>query len=559
MKSTLGSACLGCVAAVFVGVAVLPLQAETHGWAGDGTGYFSGAKPPMNFSETGRTVKDKAGKTTRVVSGTKGIAWKKDGLFFGKSQPVVAGNLVLTQIDPYVLVAFDKATGEEKWRADNSQETYLSGEQKELWVSLQAENRAATEALSSFIDKMKTLQRAIKAGPDAATVKGDTWKADFEGKRMPDGKERQMPSDAALAATWTELVAEKKAHKIIPQRGGNWAIDVEKTSFRPAMAYMFCDLVAEGNWRTEVGTTFATPCIEGDRIYVACGNNVVACYDTTGRKVWGVWDHKSREGAKTASIRRELEFCASPIIVGDLLVVAQDHERIRAYSKATGAKVWESKHAKRTRWMAGTPVAASIGGRALVISPSGHVYDAKDGKILSSDLPSVEGTVTPVVAGDMVCVRGETVGGKKGAVLGCYRLAATADGVTVTEVWRARIPGLGHRSPVVHNGFLYHIKGADKKAKTPPALLVYKVDDGTLAGDMPIEVKMGREPVLSLTDNALVISWMGGGFAFCSLEEKPKLLGQGQLYASNNYAPPCFAGDKIFYRGMDELYCIGSR
>jgi hypothetical protein len=182
-----------------------------------------------------------------------------------------------------------------------------------------------------------------------------------------------------------------------------------------------------------------------------------------GKIKWLVWETRADKGGSTEHRCLHTRFAASPILVGDKLVVHQNGH-MRAYDKATGKRVWsvwdpyvkdvkargKGKGPARPTPEAVTPAWARLklpdGGAMDVIVDGGHlVYRADDGAIVCTNLPMMHKAGTPIMAGDRYLWATGVDGRLPDEQAGIVRLRAESrDRVVAEEVWVLRpkeVPG----------------------------------------------------------------------------------------------------------------------
>ncbi len=112
-----------------------------------------------------------------------------------------------------------------------------------------------------------------------------------------------------------------------------------------------------------VGFTTPTPCSDGSRVWVWCGNGVAACYDLEGRRIW----IRRVEGGK-------LTYSSSPALIGGKFVVHMG--RMIALEADTGKTLWVQSEIRRN---VGALLPARIAGVGVVIRQQGGVVRTIDG------------------------------------------------------------------------------------------------------------------------------------------------------------------------------------
>jgi len=240
------------------------------------------------------------------------------------------------------------------------------------------------------------------------------------------------------------------------------------------------------------GMAVPTPATNGKQVFALFGTGDLVCMDFDGKPVW------IRSLAEEyGPFRNRWGMGASPILIGDLLVVLVDHwgqSYLLGIDATTGANRWKTPRDASVNWSSPCPV--TVNGRMqLVVTGTYKVkgYDAATGKELwTTDGMRDECIPTPVSDGRLVYA----VSGRKGQTLairldglqgelsaknfawhstrgapyvpsglyheGLYYLvddegfATCLDGATGKEVWRERLGGRFHASPVAGDGKLYY-------------------------------------------------------------------------------------------------------
>jgi len=155
----------------------------------------------------------------------------------------------------------------------------------------------------------------------------------------------------------------------------------------------------------------ATPAWDGTRLLVFFGSHGVICYDSDGRLLW---DHAM------GPFRDEYGAGSSPVLVGDLVVLCQDHDTdsfLIALDRATGAVRWKIPRPDAVRSYS-TPAVWSRGGRMeLVVAGALELagYDPADGRKLWSAHGLARIVIpTPAPYGEVVYMASWAPGGDSG-------------------------------------------------------------------------------------------------------------------------------------------------
>jgi outer membrane protein assembly factor BamB len=207
-----------------------------------------------------------------------------------------------------------------------------------------------------------------------------------------------------------------------------------------------------------------TPATDGQAAYAFFESGDVAAVSLDGKELW-----RRSLSADYGKFQNEFGLAASPVLVGDALVVLIDHQGpsyLIALDKSDGKTLWKTDRTPRTSWS--SPAVVPLGGRPqIVCSSAGSVdgYDPATGKLLWS-LDEVAGNTaaTPLSFADGRFLVGASPGREGGARAEGARqsnlalaIEATGDGFVPRVLWRSdeAMPSFG--SPVVHAGQAYWV------------------------------------------------------------------------------------------------------
>jgi len=289
------------------------------------------------------------------------------------------------------------------------------------------------------------------------------------------------------------------------------------------------------------GMAVPTPAADGNRVFALFGTGDLVCLDFDGKPVW-----LRSLAQEYGPFRNRWGMGASPILVGDLLVVLVDHwgqSYLLGVDARTGANRWKTNRDASVNWS--SPVAVKVKDRTqIAVSGTYQVkgYDAADG----TELWKVDGMMmqcipSPVAAGDMVYA----VSGRKGNTL-AIRLDGARGQIDKNVVWRYR-----RGAPFVPSGLVY-------------AGHYYMVDDegfGTcLDATTGVEVwreRMGGKYQASLVaaDGKVYFTNLDGVVSVIKAGAKFEVLAKNAL-GESVVASPAISNGQIFLRGEKHLYCI---
>jgi outer membrane protein assembly factor BamB len=297
------------------------------------------------------------------------------------------------------------------------------------------------------------------------------------------------------------------------------------------------DLYAPG------GMAVPTPTSDGKHLFALFGTGDLACLDFTGKPRW------IRSLAEEyGPFRNRWGMGASPILVGDLLVVQVDHwgpSYLLGIDSRSGANRWKVERDATVNWS--SPFAARVKDETHIVVVGTYRakgYRPKDGK----ELWTVSGLgfqciPTPVPAGGLVL-----------AASGEGTLAIRLDGARgdLTKshvVWASRRGAPFVPSPVSFGGYCYLVddKGFATCLEAATGKQVWKE-------------RLGKSFQASLVagDGKVYYPNLDGGITVMKAGPRPIVLARNEL-GEMIVASPAIANGRIFIRGEKHLFCIGRR
>ncbi len=291
-------------------------------------------------------------------------------------------------------------------------------------------------------------------------------------------------------------------------------------------------------------TGFAAPttATDGRHVYAIFVTGDVGCFDFNGRKVW-----EKSLGIPDSSYG----YASSLAVYRNLLLIQYDQGGIEdglsaliALDGFSGQIAWQTKRPVGNSWT--SPIVARIGEQAQVITcadPWVIAYEPAKGaelwraKCLKGDIAP-----SPIYSNGLVF-----------AVEPYSKLVAIRTGgggdVTQTHIaWSNEDGGPDICSPISNGEFIFLLA-------TEGLLSCHKVSDGTKVWEHDFQEYFRASPSL-VGDKLYLLSEKGRMFI---IEAGPayKELTKCELGEDCN-ASPAFADGRIFIRGMQNLYCIGS-
>lgn len=293
-----------------------------------------------------------------------------------------------------------------------------------------------------------------------------------------------------------------------------------------------------------------TPCTDGRRVFVVFGSAVVAALDMEGKLVW----------------RRELEkynfdvaLGSSPILHGDTVILDCDQtsktSSIIAFDKGTGDIKWEAKR-PQVGFAHSTPAVITVAGRKqMLVSASGAIQgvDPENGQILWWCAAQGDAS-SPAFAGGRVF----SDSGRGGKAV-CVDPTGTGD-VTRTHLkWTfPQIPeGLSSAIGVSEAGGGAAAKTFFFRTHNPETLKCLDADTGELVFNERLPGVSTWASPFATPDGRIYFASAGKSYV---LKAGPKLdvLATNDL-GEENRASAAVSGGKIFLRGNQHLYCIGTK
>lgn len=288
-----------------------------------------------------------------------------------------------------------------------------------------------------------------------------------------------------------------------------------------------------------------SPTTDGKFLYASFGSHGVYCYDLDGKLIWekDLGDMETRNGFGEG---------ASPTIYGDTLLVPWDHEKdshLFALDAKTGEVKWEIDRDEPTTWV--TPLVIEAAGKTQVIlngTNRSRSYDINTGEVIWECGGQVTNPISTAIQyeGLVYCMTGH-----RGSAVVAIPLDATGD-ITDTDkiAWKTNQGAPYVPSPLLYGDKLYFTKGTNGvlsclEAKTGEPLINQKRLEGVeniyaspVGADGKIYIT-GRDGTTVVIPNT----------------------GELDILATNTVgepvdASPAIAGNQIFIRGDQHLFCI---
>ncbi len=407
----------------------------------------------------------------------------------------------------------------------------------------------------------------VKAGAaDASSYNIDDIANNWASFRGPNGA--GISTHANVPTRWSGKTGEGILWKTeIPLPGNNspviWGDHVFLSGADPNSQHVYCFDASTGGllWKGDVlglpkgsneepleimeDTGFAAPTVatDGRRVYAIFATGDVGCFDFKGKKIW-----EKNLGMPDSSYG----YASSLAMYHDMVLIQYDQggvedekSKLIAVDGFSGRIVWQTKRPVGNSWS--SPIAASIGEQFQVITcgdPWVVAYNPADGAELWR-VNCLSGDIAPsaIYANGLVFV------------IEPYSklVAIKPDGkgdVTKTHIaWISEEGGPDICSPVSNGKSVFLLA-------TEGLLESYNVSDGKRLWEKDLEEYFLASPSL-VGDNLYLLSEKGVMF-IAEAESEYKELAKCEL-DEKCHASPAFADGRIYIRGLENLYCIGSR
>ena len=285
---------------------------------------------------------------------------------------------------------------------------------------------------------------------------------------------------------------------------------------------------------------------DDEQVCAFFGSRGLYCYDHDGQLLWD-------RDFGDLEIRMEFGEGASPVLYGDTIVINWDHQGqsfITALDKRTGEERWRVDRDEITSWA--TPlVVEHAGGAQVVTSASNRVrsYDLSTGRtVWESEGVTMNAIPSPVAADGVVYV----TSGYRGNRLLAVRLADASGDISNSNalVWSLDRDTPYVPSPLLHDGILYLVKG------NSGILSAFDAKSGErLYGPerLPGIRSVYASPV-AVGDHIYVPGREGTTLVIRAGREF-EVVARNALDDGFD-ASPAPAGDELYLRGQNYLYCI---
>lgn len=292
------------------------------------------------------------------------------------------------------------------------------------------------------------------------------------------------------------------------------------------------------------GYASASPVTDGQHVYFSFGTNGIFAYDFDGNQIW------KRTDLGEMQTRGSFGEGSSLALHEDILVLPWDHEgqsRIETLDKKTGKTKWSVDRDEPTTWV--TPRVVTVNGRKQIIQSGEHYtrgYDLETGKELwrSSGL-STRPVSSPVVKGNI----GYFASSRRGATLNAYYLDKEGD-ISNEPAWKIDRQTPDCPSLLLSDNRLYYVSA------NQGIISCANADDGSeFFGPERLPGFKGIYSSPVAADGKVFVTGRGGKTVVIEDSSEFKVISQNDI-GENVDATLALAGDQIFIRGAQHLFCI---
>ena len=470
---------------------------------------------------------------------TTNISWMTRMTGRSMSQPIVVGDRLYVGSGMTDLLCLDRMTGRVLWLRSNTPYDAMADADR---AALSSEARARIEPLAARLEAQN--DEAVRAINSSEALTG-----------LPPEREARL--DETLRA---KTEAERAIHDAFAA--------LSRKKYPPM-------------YRNEVSSSNATPVSDGERVYWVCGggmkgpgSHVIGCFDRDGRRVWS-W----HDGGTLGSLEHG-NHCSPALIDGKLIYAA--NMVLLALDAATGRELWRNSP---DDWQNGghgsnSPVPVRVGDEPAILQMR-YIHRASDGKVICPSGLDVWGVLTPIVEGgvlynpcrwrgwkdpvDFIAVRPPPVAGP-GAKCETVLSLAGKDATMPT-----RQPGAIFMvaSPLHVDGIVYSVEmgGGLAAVDTVAGKALYRRYLDGYNRYHRFLYGIAASPSLAggriyIIDDAGYAHLIEPGPRFeergRNVIENIHLSGQGGNPGKQEsfYTSPFFAGNDMYLRGEEYLYCI---
>ncbi len=287
---------------------------------------------------------------------------------------------------------------------------------------------------------------------------------------------------------------------------------------------------------------------DGEHLYAFYGSWGLYCFDFDGNLKWD----KDFGDMRVAGSFGE---GSSPTIHGNTLIINWDHQGdsfIVALDKRTGEEIWRTARPERTTWV--TPlVVEHKGTQQIIVGASGKTrsYDLKTGDVLWECAGLGSNVIPTAVYADGIVY---VTSGHRQPAMQAISLDKAKGDITGTDavLWTVTDNTPYVSTPLLSGNNIYSIKS------TRSILACYNAKTGeTVFGPERLQgINRIYAPLVGTSDRVYIAGLAGTTFVIKNGSEF-EVLAKNKLDEGTG-ASPIIAGDELYLRGTEHLYCIAA-
>ena len=289
-----------------------------------------------------------------------------------------------------------------------------------------------------------------------------------------------------------------------------------------------------------------SPVTDGEMLYAYFGSRGIFAYDLEGDLKW--------KKSLPAQLHKRNAFGegTAPVIHGDVLLLNCDQEAqsfILALNKRTGEQLWHQDRDELSTWT--PPLVVEHAGRHQVVvgGMTARSYDLETGKLIWQAAGMGTNAIpAPVQTDDMVIL----MTGHRSPNLLAIKLGGEGDLTEDPEYikWTNQRGNSYTASPVLHNGILYFLtdRGTISAFEAATGKIYYHQQR------LPEFASFKASPIAA--GEKLYLASEGGDVFVLKLGKTYEALAVNNMGDEMFVSSPIVAGDDLFLRSQDELFCI---
>ncbi len=312
------------------------------------------------------------------------------------------------------------------------------------------------------------------------------------------------------------------------------------------------------------GNSTPTPCSDGKWVYVWRGETgVLSCYDLEGNCRWQRFQHTGDDA--------EHGFNSSPIIAGNVIALIGG-AKVFGFDRTTGRTLWKQRYPHPCY---ASLAAARVAGEDVFVTPVGMILRAVDGKVVQKAFGRFDGEcASPVLDEDRfyLVARAGFCTGRLPAALGGDLNVEPINRLAPEAIQDMETYPVG--SPLCDGGLVYFTHSGWSGHQWPILFVADPTKPGIIYQhrlDLTPEIHYapdgaGVAASLTLAGKHLYVMANRGETIVCkpgrAFEQEAKNTiesvgrdGRQEITEST----PIFDGDRMYYRGEYNLYCISSK